>query len=111
MIAPREVLLINWVSLPDFGRVYSRGGNRKGNLLKEMSSGMVAPPFPSVFKQGRLRLNKKIPFLSGADAVVSNFKQNKEATRPFTNHPVCAFKDASSLLIDRAATPIKELRR
>ena len=28
-------------------------------------------PFPSVFKEGWLRLNKKVPFLSGADGVVS----------------------------------------
>ena len=28
--------------------------------------------FPSVFKEGWLRLNKKIPFLSGADGVVRN---------------------------------------
>ena len=36
-------------------------------------------PFLSVFKE-RLRcaINKKIPFLSGADGVVSNFKQNKD---------------------------------
>ena len=34
--------------------------------------------FPSVFKEGWLRLNKKIPFLSGADGVVSNFKKNME---------------------------------
>ena len=47
----------------------------------------VTGSFPSVFKEGWLRLNKKIPFLSGADGVVSNFKQNKEAVRPFTNHP------------------------
>jgi hypothetical protein len=48
-------------------------------------------PSPLLFKEGWLRLNKKIPFLSGADGVVSNFKQNKEryasiykeATRPF----------------------------
>jgi hypothetical protein len=38
---------------------------------------MTASTIPSVFKEGRLRLNKKIPFLSGADGVVSNFKQNK----------------------------------
>jgi hypothetical protein len=31
---------------------------------------MQVPPFPSVFKEGWLRLNKKIPFLSGADGVV-----------------------------------------
>src|SRR5215472_4290231 len=29
----------------------------------------------------------EIPFLSGADGVVRNFKQNSEATRLFTNHP------------------------
>jgi hypothetical protein len=43
-----------------------------------MSAGVVAGPFPSVFKEGWLRLNKKIPFLSGADGVVSKFKQNME---------------------------------
>jgi len=37
-----------------------------------------ASSFPSVFKEGWLRLNKKFPFLSGADGVVCNFKQNKE---------------------------------
>src|SRR5215468_9322530 len=42
--------------------------------------------------------NKKTPFLSGADGVVSDFQQKigiaarayKEATRPFTNHPGAA---------------------
>ena len=33
---------------------------------------------PLLFKEGWLRLNKKIPFLSGADGVVCNFKQNKD---------------------------------
>jgi hypothetical protein len=28
------------------------------------------------FKEGWLRLNKKIPFVSGADGVVGNFKQS-----------------------------------
>jgi len=32
-------------------------------------------PIPLLFKEGWLRLNKKIPFLTGADGVVSNFKQ------------------------------------
>jgi len=44
-------------------------------------------------------LIKKAPFLSGADGVVSKFKQNKEryagiyveATRPITNHPALGF--------------------
>ena len=35
-------------------------------------------PIPLLFKEGWLRLNKKIPFLSGADGVVGNFKENKE---------------------------------
>jgi hypothetical protein len=39
---------------------------------------MTASAIPSVFKEGWLRLSKKISFLSGADGVVSNFKQNKE---------------------------------
>src|SRR5262249_21235724 len=34
-----------------------------------------ASSFPSVFKEGWLRLNKKIPYLSGADGVVSKFQQ------------------------------------
>jgi hypothetical protein len=41
-------------------------------------STVEASPIPLLFKEGRLRLNKKIPFLSSADGVVSNFKQNKE---------------------------------
>src|SRR5215467_6375598 len=40
--------------------------------------------FPSVFKEGWLRLNKKVPFLSGADGVVSKFQQKLRcATRIF----------------------------
>jgi hypothetical protein len=34
-----------------------------------------ASSFPSVFKEGWLRLNKKVPFLSGADEVVGKFQQ------------------------------------
>ena len=70
--------------------------------------------FPSVFKEGWLRLNKKVPFLSGADGVVSKFEQNKvryadiytEATRLFTNHPVCANKERDLLLM--AQPPLLE---
>jgi hypothetical protein len=36
---------------------------------------MTPSPIPSVFKEGWLRLNKKVPFLSGGDGVVSKFKQ------------------------------------
>jgi len=32
-------------------------------------------PFPSVFKEGGCAINKKIPFLSGADGVVRKFQQ------------------------------------
>jgi hypothetical protein len=35
-------------------------------------------PFPSFSRRGGGAINKKIPFLSGADGVVSNFKQNKD---------------------------------
>src|SRR5215469_14076760 len=64
-----------------------------------------AGSFPSVFKEG-CAINKKIPFLSGADGVVSKFQQNKvryadiykEATRRFTNHPVCAAEERDLLL-------------
>src|SRR5215467_13406179 len=48
--------------------------------------GCETGPFPS-FSRGGRAINKKIPFLSGADGVVCNFKQNTEATRLFTNHP------------------------
>jgi len=39
--------------------------------------------FPSVFKEGWLRLNKKVPFLSGADEVVSKFQEKKGALRGY----------------------------
>ena len=69
--------------------------------MKIEKLGCKTVPFPSVFKEGWLRLNKKSPFKSGADGVVSNFKQNKErfasickeAARFFSNHPVCAAKE------------------
>src|SRR5215475_11817730 len=50
-------------------------------------AGCETGPFPSFSRRGGCAINKKIPFLSGADGVVRNFKQNKEATRLFTNHP------------------------
>ena len=60
-----------------------------------------SPPFS---RRGGCAINKKIPFLSGPDGVVRKFKQNKEATRPFTNHLVCAAKERG-LLFMGAATP------
>src|SRR5215471_10681769 len=38
---------------------------------------------PLPFKEGWLRLNKKIPFLSGADGVVSNFQQKQGGNATF----------------------------
>ena len=35
-------------------------------------------PIPSVFKEGWLRLNKMVPFLSGADGVVRKFNQQNK---------------------------------
>jgi hypothetical protein len=54
-----------------------------------------------VFKEGWLRLNKKLPFLSGADGVVSkrsrsllmNIRVAHLILLEFTNHPVCAAKE------------------
>jgi hypothetical protein len=58
--------------------------------ISKSATYVEASSFPSVFKEGWLRLNKKIPFLSGADGreararqgealiMVGNFKQNKE---------------------------------
>ena len=61
-------------------------------------------PVPS-FSRGvaALRLNKKIPFLTGADGVVRNFKQNE--TFRLANHPVCIANEATRHFIDAAATP------
>src|SRR5215468_6999901 len=60
--------------------------------------GCETDPFPSFQRRGGCATNKKAPFLSGADGVVSDFQQKiriaarayKEATRPFTNHPGAA---------------------
>src|SRR5215471_16140095 len=49
--------------------------------------GCETGPFPSFLLRGGCATSKKIPFLSGADGVVRNFKQNTEASRLFTNHP------------------------
>jgi len=58
-------------------------------------------------------LTKKIPFLSGADGVVSKFQENKvryadiykEATRPFTNHPVCAAEERNLFIEAQRSHP------
>ena len=42
----------------------------KQAISKSMTA-VEASSFPSVFKEGWLRLNKKAPFLRGADGVVS----------------------------------------
>src|SRR5262245_36033677 len=71
-----------------------------------------AGSFPSVFKEGWLRLKKKVPFLSGADGVVSkrsrslllNIRVAHLILLEFTNHPVCAAKERD-LFINGAATP------
>src|SRR5215475_7139987 len=60
--------------------------------------GCETDPFPPFQRRGGCAMNKKTPFLSGADGVVSDFQQKiriaarayKEATRPFTNHPGAA---------------------
>src|SRR5215510_5543716 len=73
--------------------------------------GVHSPPFS---RRGGCAINKKIPFLSGADGVVSNFEQNMEryadiymeATRPFTNHPVCAAEERD--LFIEAQPPLLE---
>jgi len=40
--------------------------------------GCETAPIPLLSKEGWLRHQQKIPFLSGADGVVSKFKQNME---------------------------------
>src|SRR5215475_6743120 len=43
--------------------------------------GCETGPFPSFSRRGGCAINKKIPFLCGADGVVSNFKQKYGALR------------------------------
>jgi len=82
--------------------------NREMRLLGRR---VHSPPFS---RRGGCAINKKIPFLSGADGVVGNFKQNKEryasiykeATRPFTNRPVCAAEERD--LFIEAQPPLLE---
>jgi hypothetical protein len=79
-------------------------------------NGLVArrvhsPPFS---RRGGCAINKKTPFLSGADGVVSKFQQDKvrcadiykEATRRFTNHPFCAAEERDPFI--EAQPPLLE---
>src|SRR5215471_6489951 len=74
-----------------------------------------ASSFPSVFKEGWLRLNKRIPFLSGADGVVSKRSRSLLINirvahliflLEFTNHPVCAAEERDLLI--EAQPPLLE---
>ena len=75
---------------------------------------MVAAPFPSVSKEGCLRLNKKIPFRSGADGVVSKSRVASLHARvaflilfEFTNHPACAAKERALFIHGAGSPPLK----
>src|SRR5262245_53511454 len=46
-------------------------GECLSQAISKSMTALEASSFPSVFKEGWLRLNKKVPFLSGADEVVS----------------------------------------
>src|SRR5215475_6438622 len=51
---------------------------------KHLNTALEASSFPSVFKEGWLRLNKKAPLLRDADGVVRKFQQKLRcATRIF----------------------------
>ena len=62
---------------------------------------------PLLFKEGRLRLNKKVPFLSGADGVVSKRSRSiliniRAAHLIFLGidyHPVCAATPPRALML------------
>src|SRR5215831_17882528 len=59
-------------------------GECLSQAISKSMTALEASSFPSVFKEGWLRLNKKVPFLSGADGVVSKFQQKLRcATRIF----------------------------
>src|SRR5262245_17089950 len=50
-------------------------GECLSQAISKSITALEASSFPSVFKEGWLRLNKRVPFLSGADGVVSKFQQ------------------------------------
>jgi len=50
-------------------------GKCLSQAISKSMTALGASSFLSVFKEGWLRLNKKFPFLSGADGVVSKFQQ------------------------------------
>src|SRR5215475_15535469 len=59
-------------------------GDSPSQAISKSMTALEASSFPSVFKEGWLRLNKKVPFLSGADVVVSKFQRKLRcATRIF----------------------------
>src|SRR5215475_14800061 len=81
--------------------------------ISKSRTALEASSFPSVFKEGWLRLSKKVPFLSGADRVVSKRSRSLlicPRSAPylfeFTNHPVCAAKERDLLLM--AQPPLLE---
>ena len=82
-------------------------------MWKSMTD-VEASSVPSVFKEGWLRLNKKV--LSGADGVVSKRSRSlriniREAhlifLLEFTNHPVCAAKERDLFINGRSHPSLK----
>src|SRR5215470_15003001 len=97
-------------------------GECLSQAISKSMTALEAISFPSVFKEGWLRLNKKVPFLSGADGVVGKFQQKlrcatrifirrlRDPARPFTNRPVCAAKERDLFLL-MVQPPLLEKRR
>jgi len=70
----------------DMGILYGGPGRRTRNVASPvMRSGLVARwvHFPPFLRRGGCAINKKIPFLSGADGVVSNFASSAKSVGHF----------------------------
>ena len=52
---------------------------------------MVQVDFPAFSRRGGCAINKKVPFLSGADGAVSNLNKIMCAARFLDNRPALAF--------------------
>src|SRR5215813_4020439 len=79
-------------------------GECLSQAISKSMTAVEASSFPSVFKEGWLRLNKKVPFLNGADGVVSKFQQRiRCATRIY-------IRRLRDLLLTTPSAPLRMLR-
>src|SRR5215475_6377055 len=84
--------------------------NRNAGEWRLVARRVHSPPFSrrggcAIIKRSRSSAAQTGWLVSSNKNKVRFADIHKEATRPFINHPVCAAKDASQHLFDRAATP------